>query len=66
VQKVVGSIVLFFCLIIFVCLILLFNSTGGHNVILEIQATLPSPPPTLKPYMRGKFPGARAGIVVVV
>jgi amino acid permease len=26
---------------------------GGHNVILEIQATLPSPPPTLKPYMRG-------------
>jgi hypothetical protein len=26
---------------------------GGHNVILEIQATLPSPPPTLEPYMRG-------------
>lgn len=28
---------------------------GGHNVILEIQATLPSPPPTLGPYMRGVY-----------
>lgn len=33
---------------------------GGHNVILEIQATLPSPPPTLKPYMRGKLLGPHA------
>jgi amino acid permease len=28
---------------------------GGHNVILEIQSTLPSPPPTLQPYMRGVY-----------
>ena len=26
---------------------------AGHNVCLEIQATLPSSPPTLRPYMRG-------------
>lgn len=28
---------------------------GGHNVILEIQATMPSPPATLKPYMNGVY-----------
>jgi hypothetical protein len=28
---------------------------GGHNVVLEIQATLPSPPYTLVPYMRGVY-----------
>lgn len=28
---------------------------GGHNVILEIQATMPSPPATLQPYMRGVY-----------
>lgn len=28
---------------------------GGHNVALEIQATMPSPPPTFKPYMRGVY-----------
>lgn len=28
---------------------------GGHNVVLEIQATLPSPPNTLKRYMRGVY-----------
>ena len=26
---------------------------AGHNVCLEIQATLPGSPPTLRPYMRG-------------
>mmetsp|Transcript_12305 Transcript_12305/g.37013 ORF Transcript_12305/g.37013 Transcript_12305/m.37013 type:complete len:484 (-) Transcript_12305:840-2291(-) len=28
---------------------------GGHNVVLEIQATMPSPPSTFKPYMRGVY-----------
>lgn len=28
---------------------------GGHNVVLEIQATMPSPPATAKPYMRGVY-----------
>lgn len=26
---------------------------GGHNVVLEIQATMPSPPKTYRPYMLG-------------
>jgi hypothetical protein len=28
---------------------------GGHNVVLEIQATMPSPPATYRPYMRGVY-----------
>ncbi|KAK9904954.1 hypothetical protein WJX75_006393 [Coccomyxa subellipsoidea] len=28
---------------------------GGHNVVLEIQATLPSPPDTFKPMMKGVY-----------
>lgn len=30
-------------------------SFAGHNVVLEIQATMPSPPATLRPYMRGVY-----------
>ena len=28
---------------------------GGHNVVLEIQATLPHPPSTVKPMMKGVY-----------
>lgn len=28
---------------------------AGHNVVLEIQATMPSPPATLDPYMHGVY-----------
>jgi len=28
---------------------------GGHNVVLEIQACMPSPPKTFRPYMRGVY-----------
>lgn len=36
-------------------LMLWFCADGGHNVVLEIQATLPSPPRTYKPYMKGVY-----------